>query len=202
MRNQPPALSSSGKLRGWSALLLSGLALAAGGRQAAAQSGGVSTAQIVNLAAAKVGNLSVSVTSGATQSIGNLANNAVNDFPSPATVITQWDLNPGQSGAVVLVAYFSAPSQALSGPGGQIPASRVLGQVPTGLPTTYTAITNNGVGGVGTAGGSLRLFSQNITGQNKKSSRTDNLFLRLDLVGMALPAGSYTGTLNIRAVVQ
>jgi hypothetical protein len=59
------------------------------------------------------------------------------------------------------------------------------------------------VGGVGTAGGSLRLFSVNIGGGNKNASRTDNLDLQLDLVGAAaLRAGTYSGVLNIRAVTQ
>jgi hypothetical protein len=72
----------------------------------------------------------------------------------------------------------------------------------TGLPVGFTAFTQNAVGGIGTAGGSLRLFSQAITGINKNSSRTDNLNLQLDLTGMALAPGTYTGTLNIRAVTQ
>jgi hypothetical protein len=64
-------------------------------------------------------------------------------------------------------------------------------------------MTQNGVGGVGTAGGSLQLFSQNITGTNKTGSRTDNLDLQLDLVGFpSLPAGAYVGVLNLRAVTQ
>ena len=72
----------------------------------------------------------------------------------------------------------------------------------TGIPTTYTAMTQNGVGGVGTAGGSLQLFSVNIGGGNKTASRNDNLDLQLDLVGTTLPAGTYVGVLNIRAVTQ
>jgi hypothetical protein len=56
---------------------------------------------------------------------------------------------------------------------------------------------------VGSAGGSLQLFSVNISGANKNSGRTDNLDLRLDLVGFpALAAGAYTGVLNLRAVTQ
>jgi hypothetical protein len=73
----------------------------------------------------------------------------------------------------------------------------------TGIPTTYTAMTQNGVSGVGTAGGSLQLFSVNINGANKNASRNDNLDLRLNLVGFpTLPAGAYVGVLNIRAVTQ
>jgi hypothetical protein len=85
----------------------------------------------------------------------------------------------------------------------QIPSRRVLGRMLTGIPTTFTAITQNGIGGVGTAGGSLGLFAVNITGANKDAGRTDNLDLQLNLVGFpTLGAGSYTGVLNLRAVTQ
>lgn len=73
----------------------------------------------------------------------------------------------------------------------------------SGIPVAFTALTQNGIGGVGSAGGSLRLFSVNILGGNKNSSRTDNLDLRLNLVGFpSLAAGNYAGVLNLRAVTQ
>jgi hypothetical protein len=73
----------------------------------------------------------------------------------------------------------------------------------TGLPVTFTPITQNPVGGIGTAGGSLQLYSVPISGANKKSSRTDNLDLQLDLVGFpVLRPGTYNGTLNLRVVTQ
>jgi hypothetical protein len=47
------------------------------------------------------------------------------------------------------------------------------------------------------------LFSQIISGPNKKASRTDNLDLEIDLVGFpTLAPGTYAGTLNIQAVTQ
>ena len=74
---------------------------------------------------------------------------------------------------------------------------------PTSYPAVFTAFTQNAVGGIGTAGGSLRLFSINITGANKTVTRTDNLNLQIDLTGAAiLPPGTYSGTLNIEAVTQ
>jgi hypothetical protein len=158
-------------------------------------------AQVISLAAAKPGELTVTILSGAAQTIAGLADNALNSFPSPVVIETDWNLNGTNS--VELVAYFSVPSQALVGPVIQIPSSRVRGRMLTGLPTTFTPITQNGVGGVGTAGGSLRLFSGTTKGKAKKDTRTDNLDLELDLVGMpTLPAGIYIGTLNIRAVTQ
>jgi hypothetical protein len=159
--------------------------------------------RIISLAATAPGALSVTVTSGAVQSIAGVADNAVNNFPAPVVIQTAWNVNPGQTNTVHLVAYFSVPAQALVGGSTQIPSSRVLGRMTTGLPVTFTAITQNGVGGVGSAGGSLRLFSVNIGGGNKDASRTDNLDLQLNLVGFpTLPAGAYTGVINLRAVTQ
>jgi hypothetical protein len=160
-------------------------------------------AQIISLAAAAASSLTVTIQSGAAQTINGVADNAVNNFPSPVVIQTAWNVNPGQTNTVNLVAYFSLPAQAMVGGSTQIPSSRLLGRMTTGLPTTYTAITQNGIGGVGPAGGSLRLFAVNIGGSNKNDSRTDNLDLQLNLVGFpALAAGSYTGVLNIRAVTQ
>jgi hypothetical protein len=158
--------------------------------------------QVISLANSAASSLTVLVTSGAVQTIPAVTDNAVNNFPSPVVIQTSWRVNPGQTHTVNLIAYFSVPAQALVGPT-QIPSSRLKGRMTTGIPTTYTAITQNGLGGVGTAGGSLRLFSVNIGGGNKNSSRTDNLDLQLDLVGAAaLRAGTYSGVLNIRAVTQ
>jgi hypothetical protein len=159
--------------------------------------------QVISLAAAAPGNLSVTIQSGGTQTIATIIDNAVNNFPSPVVIRTAWNLNPGQTNTLNLVAYFSIPAQALVGGLTQIPSSRVLGRMTTGIPTVPTAVTQNGLGGVGTAGGSLRLFALNIGGPNKNGSRTDNLDLQLNLVGFpTLAAGSYAGVLNIRAVTQ
>jgi hypothetical protein len=160
-------------------------------------------AQIISLAATAPSTLTVSVTSGAIQLIAGVADNAVNSFPAPVVIQTAWNVNPGQTNTVNLVAYFTTPAQALVGGATQIPSSRVLGRMVTGTPTGFTAISQNGIGGVGTAGGSLSLFAVIISGANKDATRTDNLDLQLDLVGFpTLGAGSYTGVLNLRAVTQ
>ena len=129
------------------------------------------------------------------QSIAAVTDNAVNPFPTPVVISTQWDVNPGQTNSISLVAYFTTPSQALVGGAVQIPSSRVLGRMSTGLPTTFTPFTQAAVAGAGSAGGSLTLFSENISGPNKGAlTRTDNLDLQLNLVGFPdLPVGTYTG---------
>jgi hypothetical protein len=178
--------------------------------QAAAQAGTVSTARIVSLAATKTGKLTMGVISGAAQTLGTLTDNTTNNFPTPVVIQTQWDLNPGQTGSVNVIGWFATPSQALTnGVGTNIPSSRMKGMLtpgapaPTSFPATFTAFTQNAVGGIGTAGGSLRLFQINISGANKTQTRTDNLSLQLDLtVAGVLPPGTYSGTLNIEAVTQ
>jgi len=171
--------------------------LALGARDLSAQT------QIISLAAAAASTLTVLIQSGAIQTIPSVTDNAINTFPSPVVIRTDWNVNPGQTNTVELVAYFALPAQALVAGATLIPSSRVEGRVTTGLPVAFSAFTQNGVGGVGTAGGSLPLFSVAIGGGNKNDFRTDNLDLRLNLVGFpTLPAGAYTGVLNIRAVTQ
>jgi hypothetical protein len=196
--------------RPWLRLLLLTALVAVAEEQAAAQAGTVSTARVVSLAATKTGKLTMGVISGAAQTLPALTDNTTNNFPSPVVIQTQWDLNPGQTGSVNVIGWFSTPSQALTnGAGTNIPSSRMKGQLtpgapaPTSYPATFTAFTQNAVGGIGTAGGSLRLFQINISGSNKIQTRTDNLSLQLDLTGAGvLPPGTYSGTLNIQAVTQ
>jgi outer membrane murein-binding lipoprotein Lpp len=190
--------------RGLSLLLVS-LVLGGGRSEAAAQ--GVATlgpVKVITLANARIDQLAVSVNAGSVQSIAAVQDNAVNSFPTPVVIQTTWDVNPGQVNSISLVAYFTAPAQAITGNAIQIPSSRVLGRMTTGLPIVFTRFNQAVVAGAGSAGGSLELFRENIAGTNKgKLTRTDNLDLQLDLVGFPdLPVGSYTGTLNIRAVAQ
>jgi hypothetical protein len=189
------------RTRGWLRLLLSLASLVVAAERGQAQVGAVGNPRILSLSAVKPGTLTVGVLSGMVQNLPTVADNALNNWPTPVVIVTQWNVNPGQTNTVNLMAYFTTPAQALVG-SVSIPSSRVRGQMATGLPVAFTAFTQSAVGGIGTAGGTLRLFSQSITGINKNSSRTDNLNLQLDLTGTALAPGTYTGTLNIRAVTQ
>ena len=139
------------------------------------------------------------------QSIASITDNAVNNFPSAVNFTTAWDINPSAA-SVTLVGYFTSASAALSNGSFDIPTSQVKGRVTTasvpGAPASFTAFTGNAVGAVGTAGGSLTLFVQPITAANKTSNRTIDLELQLDLTGQTTTPGTYTGTLNLRAVTQ
>jgi hypothetical protein len=55
----------------------------------------------------------------------------------------------------------------------------------------------------GAAGGTLVLFTQPIVGANAIGGRSDNLQVRIDLTGVPeLPAGTYSGILNLLVITQ
>lgn len=184
------------------------LLLTAGARLASAQSGTLGAPVTVNLAAVADDRLQITILSGGNQSIPNLTPNAINAFPTPVQIRTEWDLPFFFGGTMSLIAYFSTPTQALTTGSASIPSSRVeartSGSNPTNL-ATFTPITGNAVGGFGTAGGTVILWNWNaICGLGifcRQGDRTDQLDLRLNLVGFPLPAGNYAGVLNIRAVI-
>ena len=114
-------------------------------------------------------------------------------------VQTSWVLKPGKT-TVNLVGYFDTTSALTDTvtPTNHIPSANVLGQV-NGA-GGFTAFTQS-VSGIGTAGASLQLFIETITGTNKKKTRTDTLDLEIDLTSLPQqPAGDYTGTLRIQAI--
>lgn len=174
-----------------------------GATAAAAQGGLLSNIATVTINAAKPASLTVTINSGATQTLANLTDNIANNFASPVNITTAWDINPSAA-AVVLVGYFANPAQALANGTDYITTSRVKGRV--GAVGTYNPFTGGvvtgGASSVGVAGGTLQIFSQAITGANKTSSRTDDLYLQIDLVGTTATAGTYAGTLNLRAITQ
>ena len=184
----------------------SGICLAAvPGRVAQAQVGTGANLGTINVAAAANPTLRVVIVTGRTQTIASIVDGVPNNFPTPVQIQTQWNLNPSAN-AVSLVAYFTNPAQAMASGTNYIPSAWIRGRVATGTPTAFTPITQAAViaGGqtLGTAGGSLLLFTQPIGGKTKAGTRTDNLELQLDLTGQRTLPGTYTGTLHIRAIVQ
>lgn len=170
---------------------------------ASAQAGLLSNSATVNINATKQSSLTITVNSGGTQTLASLTDGTTNDFTTPVNVTTAWDINPSAS-AVVLVGYFSTPAQALVSGADNIASSLVKARV--GAVGAYNAFTggviNGGASSVGVAGGTLQFFSELITGVNKNSSRTDDIYLQIDLTGNTVNAGTYTGTLNLRAITQ
>jgi hypothetical protein len=170
---------------------------------AQAQSGLLSNTATVTINATKQAALTIAINSGGTQTMANLTDNVINNFATPVNITTTWDINPSAS-AVTLVGYFTTPAQALVNGTDNIASSLVKGRLGTsGAFNPFTGgVVTGGASSVGVAGGSLSLFSQAITGLNKKSNRTDDLYLQIDLTGQTVSAGTYAGTLNLRAITQ
>ncbi|HEX5386396.1 MAG TPA: hypothetical protein VFW66_06850 [Gemmatimonadales bacterium] len=165
-----------------------------------AQAGLTSSVQTVQINATKNPVLTVVVNSGGTQTIGALVDGTTNNFATPVNVTTTWDLGVGAA-SVSLVGYFSTPAQALVNGANALTSSLIKGDVNGG---GFNAFTGNAVGGVGSAGGSLTIFTATTpTPAARNSNRTDNLALQIDLTGQpALVPGTYSGTLNLQAVTQ
>jgi len=119
---------------------------------------------------------------------------------SAVAIHTTWLLLPTRAN-LYLDGYFAAAASALTDGDATpdlIPTSAVLGQVPTGSPTSYTAFTQNTA--LGPNGAGLLLFTQALTALNRAGTRTDNLSLEINLSALPqLPAGTYTGTLTLQA---
>jgi|GEM_PF-2547117 len=91
--------------------------------------------------------------------------------------------------------YFATSTAALTGTASaaNIPTSAVLGIMPTGVPTTYTAFTQTGPFN----GSSDSLLLLSLNGITLLHIETDNLTLKINLSGVAVPADTYVGTLYI-----
>lgn len=171
-----------------------------------AQVGLASSAATIALTATKAASVSVSLPGGTSATLPGALVTGPNDF-SPIPVTTAWEVDPQRTAAVALVAYFQQPARALASTGAAIPASAVLGRVPSGGPKAYAPLVGAPVSAgssvPGAAGGTLMLFTQSISDANAVGGRTDHLQVRIDLTGAPeLPAGSYTGILNLLVITQ
>ena len=164
---------------------------------AQAQVGTLSNPATVTLNATKLSTLTVSPATSTTTLPSITDNSAANVFPDVG-LTTAWNLTSGTS--VRLVGWFGTPASALVNGTAVIPSANVEGGINNG---GFTPFTGAAVGGLGVAGGSLQLLNVGVSAANYFSSRTDQLNLRLNLVGYpTTTAGLYTGTLNVQAVVQ
>lgn len=114
---------------------------------------------------------------------------------SAVTITTTWVLRPNRT-TLTTYAYFSSSTAALTDggtPPNNIASSSVKGSVNGGASTPLTGTSPFA------AGSSVTVYSTAITGGNKNTSHTDTLALTIDTTGLALPAGTYTGTLIIQA---
>ena len=147
----------------------------------------------VNLNAVMSETISVSANPG-TVNFTPLDPNGVTNGDSAVTINTAWVLNPSRT-TLTVYAYFASTTALTHAvdPSFTIASSRAQGQIGAGA---FTAFTGNSPFA---AGSSLTVSSVGIIGNNKNSSRSDTLSLRIDTSGAALPAGTYTGVLLIQA---
>jgi len=110
---------------------------------------------------------------------------------APVSITTSWVLAPARTD-VNLYAYFSSAVALTDGGGNNIPTANVSGNFNGGGFNPFTSVTPFAANG-------LQLFNQAIAAANRNASRSDSLALQIDTTGLALPAGTYTGVLNIQA---
>jgi hypothetical protein len=140
---------------------------------------------------------SITVVAGPATVNFTLAPNGPANGSAPVTINTSWALKKTRT-SVNLYAYF-ASANALN----DLPATDVI-------PNTSVSGKINGAAGAtvfntGTPYGGnfgMTVFTQAITAANANSSRPaagDTIALIIDTTGLALPAATYTGVLNIQA---
>jgi hypothetical protein len=172
-------------------ILLSALGLAAVMSQASNAQALNSNTATVNLNAVMAESLTVSA-SPATVNF-TLASSGTANGSAPVAITTSWTLGKARTSMKVF-AYFSSANALTDGAGDNIPTSSVLGNVDA---TSYAPFT----GGTGPFGvNSIQVFSQAVGAAGTfNSTHSDSVALQINTTGLALPAGTYTGTLNIQA---
>ncbi|SRR5581483_1830337 len=137
--------------------------------------------------------LTVNLTN-STVTIPLTSNTATNTQTSAAVgVTTAWVLNATRTTVKVFVDSVANP---LTNGTDNIPGTSI--KIASALAGPYTALTAGGAP-FGVDGAQIGATT-NITGANRSSSRTDNVFFAIDTTFNAqLSAGNYTGTLSVQA---
>jgi hypothetical protein len=112
---------------------------------------------------------------------------------APVSITTTWALGKTRTG-VKLYAYFSSATALTDGAGDNIPTSSVTGSINGGAAAAFTTVTPFGANGL------AAIFTAAIgAGTFNSSHGPDTIGLTINTTGLALPAATYTGTLNIQA---
>lgn len=158
-----------------------------------------SNLQSINLNAVKGQSVTLSAPSPGTQTL-NIVDDAINQYSAPFAVTVGWDVNNSTTTTVKVVGYFATPAQALANGTNYIASSRIETSGDAG--TTWVPATAGAVGGVGTTGGSVVLYTSPVTqGANKGGTHPMTFLVRLNLVGApSVTSGTYSGTLNLIAI--
>jgi hypothetical protein len=122
-----------------------------------------------------------------------LAASGTSTGSAPVAITTAWALGKARL-SMKVYAYFSSANALTDGAGENIPTSAVLASVNTGAYAPFT-------GGTGPFGAnSIQVFSQTVGAAGTyNSTHSDSVALEINTTGLALPAATYTGTLNIQA---
>lgn len=166
----------------------------------------VASAQVIN-SGAQIINLNAKLQESLTLTLsGNAVNftlapgSATNAGSTTITATTKWVLQPSRT-AVNVYAYFGSTSALTDGAGDIIPTSAFSLSDNGGAAAALTSSAANAAG-FGASGAGALVSSTTINGTNKNSSSTDVMAFNIDLSAGTLPqlpAGTYTGTLNIQA---
>jgi hypothetical protein len=123
------------------------------------------------------------------------AGSAANAGNIGVTATTTWVLKPTRT-TLAVYAYFASTNAFTDGGTNTIPTSAFFISDNGGASTAVTGT----FAGFGAAGAALRLANVTITNANRAGNHTDAMVYNINLSTIPqLPAGSYTGTLNIQA---
>ncbi|HEY2647037.1 MAG TPA: hypothetical protein VGI34_08680 [Candidatus Acidoferrales bacterium] len=129
----------------------------------------------------------------ATVNFTPLAPNGTTNGDNPVTITTTWALKSTHT-SVKVYAYFTSANALNDGAGDNIPTSKVTGKIDgaaVGVP--FTSATPFGANGV-------TVFQQVLGAAGTfNSSHADTIAMTIDTTGLALPAATYTGILNVEA---
>lgn len=154
-----------------------------------------STAQTIALSATLPESLTVGLSAGSV-SFNLTAGSATNAGNTGVTATTTWVLRPSRT-TLRVIAYFASATAAMNdGGGNNIPSSAFFISNNGGASTAVT----QSIAGFGVGGSALQLSNTPINVGNRAGSRTDAMLFNINLSTLPqLPAGTYTGTLNIQA---
>lgn len=165
-----------------------------------------SNAGTVTLTATLPESLTVNVTSGTSVNFTLAANSASNPGSTTSTVQTSWVLKPGRTQLTVWAWVANGAAALTDGGGDNIAASQVTATA-SGSGSTGGALNTSASGGAGVpafitpaAATGVQIGAIAISGANKASSTTTTLTWNIDTTATPqLPAGTYTGVVNIQA---
>ncbi len=165
-----------------------------------------SNARAVSLNASLTESLTVSLTGGATVGFALLANRGANAGSTVSTIRTAWVLQPGRTRVGVWAWVPNGASALTDGAGDDIPAGAVTASA-SGSGSVGGVLNSVLSGGAGVpafvppaAATGVQIGQVRITRRNRTGNTTTTLTWNINTTAVPqLPAGTYTGTVNIQA---